>query len=448
MRYNLLYLLPMKRRITILFLFSFIVIAGAMLPLAAGVGLQRRLAAIPYYARAYLDERRPTVLPPTPPAISGQRRQILLAAAPPATPTPLPTVTAAPDTQAALELPPTPSPTVSPSPAATATALPEATSTPLHVTPAVGAVALGGVTHAWQLWNNCGPATIAMNLSFYGLDTDQRQAANVLKPNQDDKNVSPDELAAYARSQGFGAIVRVGGDLQLLRRLLSNRYPVIVETWLNPEDRGGMGHYRLLTGYDIASETFVAQDSLQGPDARVPFEALDDFWRVFNRTYIVVYRPQQADGVRTLLGPAADDQMMWENALATARQEARDDAGDPYAWFNLGASNFRLGQPELAADAFDEARRIGLPYRMLWYQFEIFEAYLAVGRHQDVAYLASATAYAAGGLEEAYYYQGLAYQALGQPEAAAEAFRDALDHNPSFTPAAEAQAELGGQESP
>ena len=37
-----------------------------------------------------------------------------------------------------------------------------------------------------------------------------------------------------------------------------------------------------------------------------------------------------------------------------------------------------------AASAFDEARRIGLPYRMLWYQFGPFEAYLRVGRYQDV----------------------------------------------------------------
>ena len=316
------------------------------------------------------------------------------------------------------------------------------------MTPVAASVTLSGVSHAWQLWNNCGPATIAMNLSFYGLDTDQREAANVLKPNQDDKNVSPGELAAYARSQGFEAIVRVGGNLELLQRFLSNGFPVIVETWLNPEDRGGMGHYRLLTGYDAAGQTFTSQDSLNGPDTRIPFDELDDFWRVFNRTYVVVYRPQQAAHVRAILGPAAEDETMYESALATARREANDDPDDPYAWFNLGAAYYHLGRPDLAADAFDEARRLTLPYRMLWYQFEIFEAYLAAGRYEDVAYLASATAYGAGGLEEAYYYQGLAYRALNQPDAAAAAFRDALEYNPHFTPAAEAQAQNESSGSP
>ena len=44
-----------------------------------------------------------------------------------------------------------------------------------------------------------------MNLSYYGLPVTQAEAAKVLKPNKDDKNVSPDQIAAYARSQGLNA---------------------------------------------------------------------------------------------------------------------------------------------------------------------------------------------------------------------------------------------------
>lgn len=435
--------LSMKRPIAIFLLLLFLAfVAGAALLLVADEGVQRRVAALPYYARAYLEQRRPTVVPPTPPPASDQRRQLLLAAGPPATPTPIATVTAADPTAAAEPLTQT---TPTPTPSPTTTGTPTQTPTPPG-TPLPESVSLTGVNHAWQLWNNCGPATIAMNLSYYGVDTNQRAAASTLKPNQDDKNVSPDELAAFARSQGFEAIVRIGGDVDLLQRLLANGFPVIVETWIEPEDRGGMGHYRLFTGYDAAVSAFYAQDSLHGPDTAVPIDDFENGWRVFNHTYVVIYRPQQANHVRALLGPAADGQTMLENVLATAREEATADPDDAHAWFNLGTAYFRLGDPQLAAAAFDEARRIGLPYRMLWYQFDIFEAYLAAGRYEDVAYLASATAYAAGGLEEAYYYQGLAYQALNQPDAAAEAFRDAIEYNPYFTPAAEARAEMEAAE--
>ena len=65
--------------------------------------------------------------------------------------------------------------------------------------PVLPATLLGGIRHYWQTWNNCGPATFTMNLSYYGLPVTQAEAAKVLKPNKDDKNVSPDQMAAYAR---------------------------------------------------------------------------------------------------------------------------------------------------------------------------------------------------------------------------------------------------------
>jgi hypothetical protein len=57
----------------------------------------------------------------------------------------------------------------------------------------------------------------------------------------------------------------------------------------------------------------------------------------------------------------------------------------------LGASLHHLGQEADAANAFDRARKIGLPWRMLWYQFDMFETYLSTGRYQDVLDLAGAT---------------------------------------------------------
>jgi tetratricopeptide (TPR) repeat protein len=132
------------------------------------------------------------------------------------------------------------------------------------------------------------------------------------------------------------------------------------------------------------------------------------------------------------------DEAMYHQALLTAQNEARANQADPYAWFNMGTNYAHLQQPELAASAFDQARRLGLPFRMLWYQFEIFQTYLAVGRYQDVIDLATATLQATGGLEELYYYRGLARQALGQADGAVADFQAALDYNPHFAPAARA----------
>ena len=233
-----------------------------------------------------------------------------------------------------------------------------------------------------------------------------------------------------------------GGDLDLLKHLLSNDFPVMVEAWVKPEDNGGMGHYYLLSGYDQGQNQFLAYDSLHGPGVVLPAADFDQAWRVFNRTYLVVFPPDRTSLVYAILGPRADPTQMIQGALLTAQTEAKNQPDDPFAWFNVGTGFARLGQVDLAAGAFDQARRLGLPYRMLWYQFDIFETYLAAQRYQELVDLTTATLTATGGSEEMYYYRGQARQALGQAQAAAEDYQAALDYNPAFGPAARALADL------
>jgi hypothetical protein len=82
-------------------------------------------------------------------------------------------------------------------------------------------------------------------MSYFGSKLSQADVAAVLRPYRDDKNVSPDEMAAYARARGLQAIVRVNGDADRLKRLLSAGVPVLLETWYEPKPNDGMGHYRL-----------------------------------------------------------------------------------------------------------------------------------------------------------------------------------------------------------
>ena len=394
-----------------IFVFAgFILIALAIFSALSSETVNRRIEAIPFYLQTYLNKLRPNVELPPPPEVSAIAPEVLLGASPGDENLTQISNTPAYFTDDLLDQ------TYTTNEAPHSVALVQSNS--LAPAPVAPQVALSGVTHQWQTWNNCGPSTITMNLSYYGRSETQVESARFLKPNREDKNVSPDELAAYARSLGFEAVTRVGGDVELLKRLLSNGFPVIVEFWLDPEDNGGLGHYRLFTGYDEAGAYFLAEDSLNGSGIQVPIAEFDPFWQVFNRTYIVVYPPDQTALMHALIGEAMIDQLMLERALATAQMEAKSDPTNAFAWFNIGLNYARLDQPELAASAFDEARRLGLPYRMLWYQFDIFAVYLEVGRYQDVIDLGDATLEATGGLEELYYYRGLARQAVGQAEAA------------------------------
>jgi len=293
---------------------------------------------------------------------------------------------------------------------------------------------LTGLRHAYQTWNNCGPATIAMALGRWGSTVDQATAARALKPDPNDKNVGPEELAAFARDQGFDAVVRADGDPDRLRDLLGAGVPVIIETWFVPEPGDEMGHYRLLVGYDRDAGVFHAMDSYLGPELTVTEADMDRLWRVFNRTYIPVFARDRRAEVETLLGPDADDRAMFEAAAGRALDEI-GAAEDAFGWFNLGSSLVALGDMPGASEAFDRARALGLPWRMLWYQFGPFEAYASVDRWRDVEALATANLANADNLEESHYWLGRAREATGDVAGAREAWTRAVDLNPLYLPA-------------
>jgi tetratricopeptide (TPR) repeat protein len=332
---------------------------------------------------------------------------------------------------------------------------PPATPTPAY-RPAAASVELTGFNHIWQKWNNCGPATLAMDLSYFGLLLDQKDVAAVLKPNRDDKNVSPEEMAEFARSQGFKALVRANGDFDRLRLLLSNGVPVLVETWLEQEPGNGMGHYRLLTGYDDASQQWTVFDSYVsvGVAADQPYhgihlsyEEMGRLWAVFNRTYVLIYSDEMAPLVLSILGEEVDDSIMWQRALRQAQVELEQRPDDPFAWFNLGSDLTALGQFEPAGTAYDRARVIGLPWRMLWYQFGPFRAYYESGRYEELIALADATIATAGDIEEAYYWKGLGLAARGDTAGARQVWQRALELNSNYAEAASALSAISAADS-
>ncbi|GAP61642.1 hypothetical protein ARMA_0065 [Ardenticatena maritima] len=245
-------------------------------------------------------------------------------------------------------------------------------------------------------------------------------------------------MAAYAERVGFVAHVGVAGDLPLLKRLLAAQFPVIIETWFLPEPDDGMGHYRLLIGYDDAEGVFIANDSYNGPNLRLPYAETDALWRVFNRTYVVVAPPERADALRAVLGPLSDSANMWAHSLAQAEAAVTAAPDDAFAWFNLGTSRLRTGDIAGAVEAYDRARVLGLPWRMLWYQFGPFEAYYAAGRYEDVLALADANLKTSNDLEESWYWRGMARTALGDIDGARADFERALRLRPTYHEAEQA----------
>jgi hypothetical protein len=301
-----------------------------------------------------------------------------------------------------------------------------------------------GFRHEQQTWNNCGPATLTTALSYFGWTRDQEYAKNILRPNREDKNVGPDELVNFVNTQTqIKAIARMGGNLQILKTLIANRFPVIVERGIMFEAYDWVGHYQLLVAYDDGQGQFYAYDSFLGTGAAeqgvpVPYQQLDEDWRAFNRTFLVVYNPADEGLLKTLLGDLFDPLKAAEIAFNTAQAETRKNPQDAFAWFNMGSSLVALNDFQRAANAFDQARRYILPWRLTWYEYGPFIAYFNVGRFDDVLSLADVNLINAQELEETYYWRGKVYAAQGDIAKASSEFQRALGYNPNYQAARDA----------
>ena len=307
---------------------------------------------------------------------------------------------------------------------------------------------MDGLGSEYQGWNNCGPATLTNALVHFGYADDQNRAANWLKPNYEDKNVSPWQMAEFVNTQiaelPVAALVRSGGTLEQIQALMHNGFPVVIEKGYEPEGYDWMGHYLLLNGWDEARGEFSTMDSFKGPNTRYSYDNIKRYWQHFNYKYIVLYTVNREEELMALLGADADE---WQNhikSLELARAEAIADQTDAHAWFNMGSSFVSLGMYDAAAQAFDKAISLGLPWRMFWYQFGPFEAYYQTGRYDDMIRIARQNQNDGGGqyVEETYFYLGLAREGRGETQKALQNYITALTFNPNFQPARDARDRL------
>jgi tetratricopeptide (TPR) repeat protein len=317
------------------------------------------------------------------------------------------------------------------------TLTPTATSLPLPVQ-----ASIKSPPYEKQTANNCGPATLSMMLHLYGWEGDQADISNLIKPVSGDRNVNPEELRYYVRTQAgwLNMEYRVGGNIELLKRLLAANYPVIVETVtsLNPQDALSAAddlwaaHYLLITGYDDITQEFTIQDSYHGADLKIPYQQFEKDWKPFNHLYIVIYFPQFEEEMKSILASNWDATLNRQSTLDYTQALTTSPEADAFDWFNYGSNLTYFERYEEAALAYDKAREIGLPLRMFRYQFGPFLAYFHSGRNADLLAL---TNYARGVTEmseETWLWYGYGLYRDGDYAGALKAWQKADSINPNF----------------
>lgn len=328
-------------------------------------------------------------------------------------------------------------------------------------------------------WNYCGPANLSMALNFVGWDGNRDTVAKSVKPGvqdpkldfiqqgRSDVNVMPYEMVDFVNEETeFRALSRLGGDIELAKRLVAAGFPFIAEKGYYEKDYNGkvawLGHYQFVTGYDDVKQVLIVQDTWNdGPNFSISYEefSASEAWLSFDSIFIVVYQPEREGELMNVLGPYADSNWAARRALGIAEEEINISSGiDRYfAWFAKGTSHVSLFEYADAAVAFDQAFAIyndlgkddkERPYRMMWYQTGPYFAYFYTGRYQDVITLADVTlaeTIAKPTLEESILWRGRAKYMIGDTPAAVADYREALRLHPNWPPAVQSLQDLGLQ---
>jgi len=351
----------------------------------------------------------------------------------------------------------TPASTAGPSPT------PAVTTTPMPAS-----VALSGVQYEDQhnRWNYCGPANFSMALTFWGWKGNRDIVGKAVKPSDKDKNVMPYEFQDFiaANVPAMNSVMRYGGDIDLIKRLLAAGFPLVIEKGYYERDYAGkigwMGHYQFVTGYDDTKREVIVQDTYNdGPNFHIAYDKFMEGWRSFDYLFVVVYPANRQDEVTDLLGDLVDADTAARHALDVATSEVSSLKGNDQFWaaFNIGTSHVALREYIDASYAYDYA--FGLyanlsndtssrPYRVMWYQTGPYYAYYYSNRFSDVISLADTTlndSVAEPNLEESLLWRGRAYYMAGNTQSAINDYRAALNVHPKWAPALQALQDLGIQ---
>lgn len=291
-------------------------------------------------------------------------------------------------------------------------------------------------THVFQTFNNCGPASLSMALSYYDIYVSQTEIGNKLRPYQvtsgdnDDKSVTFPELAQEAQNYGLVAFYRPNGTVEILKQLIAQDLPILTRTWTKVDE--DIGHYRLVRGYDDTREILVQDDSLQNKNLEYSYQEFLQLWQGFNYEYIVLVPAEKKAIVESILGAENDPQVAYQDALVRAQTEMKQEPDNPYPIFNQVTSLYYLGRYQEAISLF-ETIQSKLPSRMLWYNTEPIAAYLAVGNYQKVFTLTDTILNNQNrAFSELYVMRAQSYLALNQPEQAREELNKAIFYNQNW----------------
>jgi tetratricopeptide (TPR) repeat protein len=297
-----------------------------------------------------------------------------------------------------------------------------------------------------QTFNNCGPATLSMALSYYNIFVSQETLGKALRPYQnaygdnDDKSVTLDELAEKTKEYDLIPFHRPNGSVAMINQFISYGMPVIVRTWMTEDD--AIGHYRVVKGFDNITQQSIQDDPIQDKNLRYSYQTFTSLWEKYNYEYLVLVPKEKLSIAQTILGENLDAKKAWKLAEQKAQKQLDKNPEDIYAQFNLAVAHENRGEYQKTIEEYEPIAN-KLPWRTLWYQIEPIEAYYYLGEYDKVLTITDHILNNHNrAFSELYLLRGEIYKRQGNLASAKEEFEKALYYNSSLKKAQEALRDI------
>jgi hypothetical protein len=242
---------------------------------------------------------------------------------------------------------------------------------------------VGPMRHLWQSLNNCGPASVVMALSTFGIEADQEVARLALRGPDWRRGMGPGPVDPWASSlYGLRSVSRLNGTRDLVKRLVANGFAPMVTQWMQDPSISRIAHWRTVRGYDDDRGVFRVNDPMLGADVPLAYDWFDASWQPFSFRWMVLYRPEDAGRLRQLVGPDWDELAMRDRFYERAKADARAQDTSA-AWLAYGEAAYQDGWFAEAVAAFEQGMRLGSATGVFTVRSSYPLALRALGRQND-----------------------------------------------------------------
>lgn len=199
----------------------------------------------------------------------------------------------------------------------------------------------------------CGPAALTSLLKYWGAAVDAEAMRKIYSRGID--GTLGFDLWREARRAGLAALEVRELSPEALRGLLAQGVPVIVNL-----GRGSRQHYVLVTGWDRARGRWLFHDGRR-PHARAPAARFEKRWRETGRWALIAFPPD-----RRIASLGEAHVQAAERVIELGRREVglwhleqgASAAGNPALWLRLGVERHKQGQAGPAEAAYRSSIRL------------------------------------------------------------------------------------------